>query len=789
MLPIPKPRKLSDRIYAEMLYAGRGISMIVADFDFETYSPAGYVWNAQVGKFEAPHGAANKGLETVGLTQYAEHPETEVLCMAYNLKDGRGVQMWKPGLPNPTALFEHLEVGWQLEAWNVGFEYWIWTNVCVPKYGWPELPIPQLRCAMAKAQAFGLPGALGKAATVLGLKNQKDKRGEALLKLFSVPHNRSKNDSSLRTSPREAPEEFQTLCDYCEQDIATEAEASSVVPDLNDFELKFWQCDQAINLRGVAIDLAAIENAIAIMDEAYEKLNLEVQVLTGWEVNSINELAKIASWANRIMDPDAPKTEWAVFTKEKHAELAERGLDLSLHFPSEQALINPKAIHRTDIIYEKQLLITTLDSAAIIKLLGRSDLPFSIRRVLEIRQILGSAAVKKLYAMKNQVGRDGRLHNLFRYHGARTGRAAGHGPQPQNLPNSGPFNKRGEEWDHLQVDRTIELMAQRDFQALQYEFDDPLAAMAGCLRGMFIAAPGKTLVCSDYSAIEAVVLAALAGEEWRMDVFRTHGMIYEMSASKITGIPFEEYVRHKKETGQHHPTRKSIGKIAELASGYAGWIGAWKQFGADKFFTEDQIIKAIKAWRAASPAIVEFWGGQRKGWNKQLFGVEGTVIQAIFEPGVEIEYRGLKFLVKNKLLTVQLLSGRYLTYHDPHIELSTRSAYAIKQGELSITFMGWNSNPKKGGMGWIRINTYGGQLVENIVQATARDILAHAIVKLERIKMPVVLHVHDEIVCEVFETDQYALGALEEVMSTMPAWAKGWPLKATGGWVGKRYRK
>ena len=222
---------------------------------------------------------------------------------------------------------------------------------------------------------------------------------------------------------------------------------------------------------------------------------------------------------------------------------------------------------------------------------------------LTIRAAIGSAAVKKTYAMRNQCGPDGRLHDLFSYHAARTGRCTGNGPQPTNLPNSGPDVLRCSgccrhygrtldtcpwcglpghqtsdggselvEWNADATEDALEVIATRSLDALLYFFGEGLPIISACLRGLFISAPGHDLICSDYSSIEAVVLAEIAGESWRREVFQTHGRIYEVSAAKITGIPFDEAVRH--------PKRK-LGKIAELASGYGAWIGGWKAFGAD----------------------------------------------------------------------------------------------------------------------------------------------------------------------------------------------------------------
>jgi DNA polymerase len=299
---------------------------------------------------------------------------------------------------------------------------------------------------------------------------------------------------------------------------------------------------------------------------------------------------------------------------------------------------------------------------------------------------------------------------------------------------------------------------------------------------MFIASPGHDLICSDYSAIEAVVLAALSGEQWRLDVFNTHGRIYETSGSKIGGVSFETLIEYKKSTGQHHPLRK-LGKTAELASGYQGWLGAWKAFNADSFMSEDEIEQAILAWRAASPMIVEMWGGQPNWKRDEYYGLEGMAILAVMNPGVTYDFRGISYVVKQNILYCRLLSGRYLVYHKPCLQINHE-----RNDSYQLSFEGYNSNPNNGSIGWIRMPTYGGKLTENVVQATARDILAEAIVKLEKANYPVVLHVHDEIVSEIPEN----FGSIEEfenIMSQPPMWAYNWPIKASGGWRAKRYGK
>ena len=744
MILPPPPPKLEDYRAGTTLVAGLGVTTIVPDIDFETYSPAGFVWNEKEQKFKKPIGATKKGLPAVGAAKYSEHPDAEVICLAYDLKNGEGRKLWIPGDENPSDLFRHLVMGGVIEAWNVAFEYWIWTNVCIPKYGFPKIHPVQLRCAAAKARAHALPGSLDPAGEVVGIQHKKDKDGRRLINKFSIPRNPTKHNASLRTLPSDDPEDAKNFYNYCLRDIQAEAELSSLIPDLSPDELHFWQCDLEINIRGVQVDVDLIEKCKSILGQAYDRYDLELFRITNRQVGAASELPALKEW------------------------LAYRGYPM----PS--------------------LTAETLDVA-----LKLPMLPPDVRRALEIREMLGSQSVKKPYSMSNQVTKDGRLHDLFMYHAARTGRASGNGPQPQNLPNSGPnvskcenkecgkhFNKDAEvcpwcnvgstnkaiEWNPSAVADAIEILSIGSLPLTEYYFGDAVEIISACLRGMFIAAPGKDLICSDYSAIEAVVLAALAGEQWRLDVFNTHGKIYEMSAAKINGMDFEEFELYKSTSGSHHPARK-FGKVAELASGYQGAKGAWKAFGADEYFpSDDDMQKAIDAWRAASPNIVKFW-----------YGVQDAALDAVRTPGKEFSYNGITYLCRSNVLYCRLLSGRLITYHRPIISPG-------KWGQDALSFEGWNSNPKYGSMGWVRMDTYGGKLTENIVQATARDLLAHAIVNLEGAGYPVVLHVHDEIIVEVPE-GWGSVTEVETIMSTMPSWAKGWPVKAKGGWRAKRYNK
>ena len=731
--------------------AGCGSSTVLADMDFETYSEAGYVYNVLNQKW-MPISRPPHGIGAVGAPVYSEHPSTEVLSLAYNLKDGLGPRLWLPGMGPPEDLFSHIAAGGLIEAWNSAFEWHIWTNVCTARMGWPVLLYWNLRDAMAKSRAWSLPGALGAAARVTKVADQKIDDGKRLLNKFSKPRNPTNKDARCRIHPKDDPQDGDKLYKYNLGDIKTESAVSALIPDLSDNELKLWILDQCINFRGVSIDLQSLMSCKAIVEQAGAKYTAELVQITGGDVQSASEIQKIINWLGEC-----------------------------------------SGVH-----------MDSLDADHVAEALKREDLPQDSRRVLEIRQSLGAASIKKLFAIDRRVSRDGRLKDLFAFCGAdRTGRFAGRGPQPQNLPNSGPpvvkcnnINGCGKhygphldscpwcktpaafsggvEWSIEAVEDALRVIASNNLSYVEYYFGDAVAVVSGCLRGLFISAEGCDLICSDYSAIEAVVLAALAGEEWRLDVFRTHGKIYEMSASKISGVPFEEFKRHKEETGEHHPLRKKVGKVAELASGYQGGYGAWLNFGADKHLGEEEIRNAIKAWRKESPNIVKFW-----------YGLEDAAVTAVQNPGHCYSYRGITYGVKDDVLYCQLLSGRKLSYHQPRLYPDTTP---WGKHVTKLTYMGWNTDYKKGPRGWMRLNTYGGKLAENVVQATARDIFTHALKNVEGAGYSVVLHVHDEIVSEVV-AGTGSVEHFEQIMADIPEWCADWPVKAAGGWRGNRYRK
>lgn len=765
--PVDPTRLLAGTRIQTTLYH----SEIIPSLDFETYSEAGFVLDHETGKVLGKGPQGKGGLPVVGTPVYAEHPSTDILCLTYDLKDGKGRRRWYQGAPNPTELLDHVAGGGLLEAWNMTFEWWIWNMVGVRKLGWPPLPLPQCRCAMAKARRYSVPGSLDNAAKVLGTP-EKDKDGKRLIQKLTRPHKPTKKRPSFRWTPATAWDDFCRFYDYNEFDVVAEDHASAVIPDLRPAELHTWLMDQTINARGVQVDMQTLNAALEVLEQAERKYTAELSRVTGGAVNSVAETEKMRDW-----------------------------------LAGQQGVVLP------------DIQADTVKDA-----LKRDDLPGPARQVLEIRASLAAANVKKLRALSNQTSSDGRLRDQYKYCGAdRTGRAAAGGVQLQNITAKGPktcrcedincdriFGKEGNpdacprcgswlfhelsDWTIEAVEQAIEDVRTGDLDYVERIWGAPIAVLCGILRGLFIAAPGKKLVCVDFSAIEAVVAACLSRCQWRIDVFSTHGKIYEQSAANATGIPFEDILAYKKQHGTHHPARKGVGKIRELAGGYGGWINAWKNFGADDYFNDDAEIKAdVLAWRDESPEIVEMWGGQFKwcgpgrwDFRPELHGLEGAAIQAIRNPGQHFSHHDITYAVADDILFCRLPSGRMLHYHRPRL---TPCKDKLNRGPaVSISFEGYNSNSQKGPVGWVRMETFGGRLFENVVQAVSADIQFDALQRCEAAGYPIVMHTHDEGCAETPDSPDYSVDRMVALMSVRPSWAQWWPLRAAG-WEHHRYQK
>jgi len=767
---------LGHMLNGQIIELGPFIATVLPEHDYETYSEAGYrwvdppqpgewkwkaptkrkagewIWKPAFGWWESLPGLSdqNRGLKAVGTVNYVLHPSFRVLCYAYDLKDGKGRRRWKPGEPPPHDLIAHVAGGGILEAWNTMFEWRVWNLHCVPKFGWPELKIEQLRCCMAKARASAYPGAMEDAGNVLRLVTPKDVEGAAIMRTLTKPKNPTAKDPDIRWTPETKPAEFERLYSYNETDIAAEAEASTKIADLSPHELAVWQMDFRINARGMQIDRKAVEDCICIVEQAYAKYNAELFRLTG--VAEASKAAQLLAW------------------------MAAQGI-----------------------------FLPDLDEETVADALTR-PYPLNVLRALKIRQILAFGSVRKLYAMRSHSTAEGRLYDQYVYYGAHTSLWNGRAVQVANL-YKGNFNHPA------QVELALSIVATRRLEAVEAAYGDALELIANCLRSMIIARPGTRLISADFTAIQAVVTAALAGEEWVLDVFRTHGMIYEAMASKLTGKPLQFYIDYKKEHRKHHEDRQKWGKLPVLAGGFGAWIGGWKRFGADKLIGDDDEIKKVAlAQRRENPNTVELWGGQtRNKFNRdargnyaeeraELYGLEGAAISAVRFPGADhdrtgygqaFQYRGVVYQMIGDCLYCLPPSGGCIRYHSPRLEQSRRD-YA-SPWEVELSYEGWNSNATKGKEGWQRMKLYGGVLTQNVVSHLAREVQAHALLRLEAHGYPVVMHTHDENVTEV----PIGQGSKEEytaLMRILPDFARTpdgrpWPINVPDAWEAFRFGK
>ena len=647
-------------------------------------------------------------LKKAGLYRYVQSPAFEILLFAYSF-DGAPTQVidMAQGEEIPMEVIHALTDPQCLKhAYNAAFEWY-----CLSKYMGAQLPPAQWRDTMLHGLYAGYTAGLDATGRALGIPEDKQKltTGKALIRYFCVPCKPTKaNGGRTRNYPHHDPEKWELFKTYNGQDVVAEMEIERrlSVFPVPDFVQKQWETDLLINARGVAVDMDFCEGALELGETIRAQLTDEAVQLSG--LQNPNSVKQLARWLS-----------------------AETGDD-----------------------------ITTLRKETIKELLGRDNADH-VQRMLEIRQELGKTSTKKYDAIEAAVCDDGRVRGLLQFYGAnRTGRWAGRLVQVQNLPRTYT--------EPLEFAR--ELVKGRKLDALRTVYGSPNDTLSQLIRTAFVAAPGNVLIDADFSAIEARVISWLADEEWRLEVFRTHGKIYEASASQMFGVPLE---RIKK--GNPEYSLRQRGKVAELALGYQGGVPAMRQMDTGKLLADlpdEEIKDIVDKWRNTNPKIRNLW-----------YSFNDAAIRVI-QNGGSLRVRCCTFAREcdcirgTTCMTVSLPSGRKLYYVEPSVGEN-------RWGGPSITYMGVNDKNK-----WGRIETYGGKLVENVVQAIARDCLAQAIEHLEAAGLPVVFHIHDEVVIDTaaFDTNDAMLDKVVKIMSTPIPWAEGLPLGADG-WVGAFFKK
>lgn len=630
-------------------------------------------------------------LKAAGAHKYMEDPDFEIIMIQYAWDNGpvRVLDMFDPAdreeLPDIIAGLQDPDT---IKVAHNGMNFE--RNAYRRQFGFycpPEEWVDTMHlCAMN-----GLPMSLDAAGEALGIKHQKIKEGTGLINYFCKPCKPTiANGGRTRNLPHHAPDKWERFKAYGHGDVEAMRDIFNLLTgtQITPTEARLAALDARVNERGVMVDLELAEAAMAV-DEAFTaEHSEELRRLTGLE--NPNSVAQLKTW------------------------LEAAGVS-----------------------------VDSLNKATVTDLLVEIKSP-TVRRVLELRQLLGKTSTTKYKAMTSAACGDSRVRGLLQYYGAgRTGRWAGRLVQVQNLPQN-----------HLDdIGEVRELVKARDLETLELCFDSVPDVLSQLIRTAFVAKDGYTFLVADYSAIEARVIAYLAGEKWRMDVFAGSGKIYETSYAQAFNVPVASVKKGS--------TERQKGKIMELALGYGGGVKALEAFGADKLgLTQDEMQDLVNRWRMASPTIPRLWSRVEEAAKRALANPGRRCAVTHPAGAVAIYWRD------KDALRCQLPSGRVLTYWGARLE--------DYKDRPSVVFMGQNQTTRK----WEKTETWGGKLVENIVQAFARDCLAEALLRLDAAGYETVFHVHDEIVAEAPDGSRWE--DMAEIMGRPIDWAPGLLLRADG---------
>lgn len=628
-----------------------------------------------------------------GLYKYAQSPDFGILLFAYKADEKEvGIIDLAQGEQIPGEIREALQSPKVVKHAYNAAFEWY----CLNRAGYVT-PVGQWRCTMAHGLYCGYPAGLERAGEAIGLPQDKRKLtiGKALIKYFCVPCKTTRmNGGRLWNLPKHAPDKWELFKQYCMQDVVTENE---ILRRLDRFpmpaeEERLWQMDVLMNAFGVRIDTGMLEGALVINGFCEQQLTEEAVRLTG--LANPNSEKQLSAW------------------------LYERTGDK----------------------------VPNMQKATVSEMLGR-DYPKDVHRMLEIRQQLGKTSIKKYMAMDVSKCGDDRIRGLTQYYGAnRTGRWSGRLVQMQNLPRN--YIKT--------LDYAREAVKKRNYDGLKLLYGNVPDTLSQLIRTAFVPSEGNKFVVADFSAIEARVIAWLAGEQWVNEVFATHGKIYEATASQMFHIPIDKIVK-----GNPEYSLRQKGKVATLALGYQGGTSALIQMGAlEMGLSEDELPDIVQRWRDANPRIRDLW------WKVQqasIACVQTAQPQAV--PGLIFALEG-DLLYGQSFLTVRLPSGRKLFYPRPFISDN-------QFGRPAVHYYGLGTNKK-----WGIESTYGGKMTENIVQAIARDCLAEILKRIHARGLQVVFHVHDEVIIDAPQSV-----TVEEICALMAEpipWAQGLVLKGAG---------
>lgn len=670
-------------------------------------------------------------LKKLGAWRYAQHPTTEVLCMAYYVT-GDKVRLWLPGDPFPAILRRHIEKGGLLEAHNYFFEKCIWVH----KLRWPEVKDEQWRCTMSRCFRYNLPKSLDVACRVLGLSEQKSKEGHALMLKMCKPRKPSKDNPAIW---HETPEQLERLYEYCRQDVKAELALSRALPPLEPRELAIWQFTEALNWRGVKLDLDFAARAVRIFAKLKEEGHAEITKLTDGRVTTGNQTQRILDFC---------------------------------------------AQHGT--------ALTNLQKSTVAEVLLDDTIDPKVKRILELRKLLGKgASISKYEAMLNKADLgDGRLRGHVAYFGAGPGRWAGRGVQTQNLPSRDVVPYK----DASRFINVVKSLPHPESARLLYSMVSK--QLSSSIRPSFTAGPGKTFVCVDFASIEARIMAWLTGDQ-NLEIFRNNGDIYIKMASKIYEREITKYNKVERALGKE----AELACMYQLW--WQTLLGrCWKKgvkiepelaIKTVKMYRKEHPI-VTGFWKDIKNAFVEcILYGKDTSTNKIGFERTKNDIRMVLPSGRTICYnkptvkktkRGPSSIDTLRDDLAQLGAGKELIENlcELHEEEVSGFEPRVKQ-----TPFYWRENSTGK---WVQVATYGGKLGENACQGIAGDILSESSLRLdkdhERFGVAV-LTVHDELVFEQ-DIDKANLDDTIEEMCIVPPWARGLPL-AGEGWIGRNYRK
>lgn len=729
-------------------------------------------------------------VKEVGGAVYAAHPSTEILCLAWKVDDGLCLQYqrhhiaewdvsgpyedcWlRPLAADPNVLFV---------AHNAFFEQMVWRYIMVRRYGYPEIPIVRWRCTAAKAATYALPRSLEGVANALNLPVRKNMEGSRVMKKLAKPRARlSAKNQDKYWEPDKLPGDFKTLYEYNGVDVETEYLVDCALPDLRPLEQEIWFMDQRLNHHGVKLDLPAVGRALEFLEIATEKLTQEFNQVTQGMVERPSQRARFMQWMQNVHGVCLPDLKAATVDK-----------ILSQH--KEQ-----------------------------------KHLPEAVASALIIKAGLGRTSTAKYLAMQKRVSADGRLRDILLYYGAsRTGRWAGRGVQPQNFVRPSK---------NLVMETAVRDLLTYDYEFFEFLYGSVMDVLAEMIRGMLVADEGHELFVADFAAVEARVNAWVSGEQTLLDLFTNGECNYCQLASSIYDKPINK---------TDHPDERQIGKVGELAMGYEGGINAFatmavtyrldltsayphiwasatseerdlaiaaynkyrirsKEPVSREFALCADIIK--QRYRIARPEIKRNWRlteeaaiqavltGKPVQASKCVFFTHGERVRDVeimkASPGPTQPYQvdGVSYVRTSKnacykwdtyFLHIKLPSGRCLAYHQPELYLAEtpwRSTW------YQLAYKGVDEQNR-----YHPIETYGGKLVENIVQAISRDLMAESFLRIEKAGYTPLLQVHDEAVSQR-RKGEGSLAEYEQLMAQTPSWAQGLPIKAEA-WSGFRYKK